>query len=159
MLWGERTLRFERTHNYTRSLNSTNKPAWRDHDERHNYLDTEAAELQASFALAERPFEHVVTRLDSLLMVLKSCKGEECHSPWNTLHPKANIKNLKDALHVEYDAFYAEQPKVSYSSCQLGYLVDEEGPQHVKKFGDSELLVEQGRPRSFRYQGELSWWT
>ena len=144
------------------SLNSTDIHAQRDHDERQNYLGTGAAELQASYTLAERPFEHVVTRLDSLLMVLKSCKGEECHSPWSTLHPKANIKNLKEALQVDYDAFYAEQPKVSYSSCQLGYLVDEEGPQHVNKFGDSELLVEQdpmGRPRSFRYQGELSWWT
>ena len=96
-------------------------------------------------------------------MVLKSCKGLECHKPWSTLHPKADIKNLKDALHSDFDTFYRTQPKISYSSCQLGYLVDEEGPQHVNKFGESEQLVEQGRMAgrkpSFRYQGELSWWT
>lgn len=95
-------------------------------------------------------------------MVLKSCKGAECHSPWGTLHPKSNIKNLKDALHHEFDVFYAGQPKVSFSSCQLGYLVDEEGPQHVNKFGDEWKMVEQApmeRKPSFTYQGELSWWT
>lgn len=134
-----------------------------DHDERHNYLGEDSIALQSDYTLAGRPFKHVATRLDSLLMVLKSCKGLECHTPWSTLHPKANIKNLKDALHSEFDAFYETQPKVSYSSCQLGYLVDEEGPQHVNKFGESEQLVEQGpmagRKPSFRYQGELSWWT
>jgi hypothetical protein len=87
----------------------------------------------------------------------------ECHTPWSTLHPKANIKNLKDALHSDFDIFYETQPTVSYSSCQLGYLVNEEGPQKVNKFGESEQLGDQapmaGRRPSFRYQGELSWWT
>lgn len=129
-----------------------------------NYLGEEAS-LQSEYTLAGRPFKHVVSRLDSLLMVLKSCKGKECHDPWATLHPKSKIKNLKQALDSEYDVFYESQPKVSYSSCQLGYLVDQEGPQNVNSYGDehSYQMVEQGlesgRRESFQYQGELSWWT
>ena len=129
-----------------------------------NYLGEEDS-LQTEYTLAGRPFKHVISRLDSLLMVLKSCKGQECHEPWVTLHPKSNIKNLKQALESDYDVFYESQPKVSYSSCQLGYLVDAEGPQHVNSYKEepSYQLVDQGsnsgQRESFRYKGELGWWT
>ena len=132
-----------------------------------NYLGAESY-LQSEYTLAGRPFKHVVTRLDSLLMVLKSCYGKECHDPWQTIHPQSKVKNLKFALDPDFDAFYESQPKVSYSSCELGYLVDAEGPQRVRVFGDEELMqsdrlaiqeLEGGRQRSFRYQGHWSWWT
>ena len=131
-----------------------------------NYLGAES-HLQSEYTLAGRPFKHVVTRLDSLLMVLKSCYGKECHQPWKTIHPIANVKNLKYALDPNYDEFYEAQPKVSYSSCELGYLLDAEGPQQVNAFGeelrDSERFtvqeLEGSRQRSFRYQGHWSWWT
>ena len=125
-----------------------------------NYFGDDAEALQAAYSLADRPFKHVVSRLDSLLLVLKSCKGQECHDPWSTLHPEGGIKNLKHALKANFDVFYEAQPKVSYSSCQLGYLVDEEGPQHPHAFGADYQMVDQIQQRpSFRYQGELSWWT
>jgi hypothetical protein len=62
--------------------------------------------------------------------VLKSCKADTCIHPWDVLHPQGNVANLKDALSAKYDTFYEkEQEKVSYSRCELGYIVDAEGPQ------------------------------
>ena len=128
-----------------------------------NYLGSHS-HLQSEYRLGSRPFKHVVSRLDSLLMVLKSCKRQECHEPWKTIHPTADIKTLTDALDSDYDAFYEEQPKVSFSSCEMGYLIDAEGPQHVNEWKttdskDSVLLQQGGGRQSFRYTGHESWWT
>lgn len=120
-----------------------------------NYFrEEDAIDLQSEYRLAGRPFKHVVSRLDSLLMVLKSCYAKECHEPWQTIHPKSKIKTLKHALDQDFDAFYEAQPKVSFSSCELGYLKDAEGPQHVNSWEGFD-----GTPKSFRYQGPNSWWT
>ena len=87
--------------------------------------------LTSDYEIFGRPFEHIVSRLDSLLMVLKSCKAQTCHNPWKALHPLGDIQILKEALDESYDAFYKDQPKVSFDSCEMGYIVDAEGPQHV----------------------------
>lgn len=100
-----------------------------------------------------------MSRLDSLLMVLKSCKAKSCHAPWSKLHPEGGIKTLRDALHGDFDVFYKEQPKVSYSSCELGYLIDAEGPQHVNVWDEVQQAVPGGRQQSFKYDGHWSWWT
>ena len=132
-----------------------------------NLLGDDGLDLQSSYSLAGRPFQQVVNRLDSLLLVLKSCKAGGCHEPWQTIHPGSKVKNLKYALDSDYDTFYKEQPKVSFSSCELGYLIDAEGPQHVnvwdeeqaKKYANVEQEYLSGKQRSFRYQGPNSWWT
>jgi hypothetical protein len=72
----------------------------------------------------------VVSRLDSLLLVTKSCKGETCTQPWRALHPGGNVASLRDALAPRFDAFYEkQQPRVEYSACEMGYIVESEGPQ------------------------------
>ncbi|EED14631.1 arylsulfatase, putative [Talaromyces stipitatus ATCC 10500] len=71
----------------------------------------------------------IIDRLDSLLLVLKSCKGDTCINPWNTLHSDGAVSSFKDALHEMYDAFYQHQPSVSFSRCELGQILDAEGPQ------------------------------
>ncbi|KAF3765633.1 hypothetical protein M406DRAFT_88476 [Cryphonectria parasitica EP155] len=71
----------------------------------------------------------VIDRLDSLMMVLKSCKGNTCIEPWRVLHPQGDVESLSDALQVRFDAFYKEQAKVSFDRCELGYIIDAEGPQ------------------------------
>ncbi|KAK3367516.1 alkaline-phosphatase-like protein [Podospora didyma] len=87
------------------------------------------------------PFEKVTARLDSLLFVLKSCKAQTCVRPWQALHPQGNVQNLHDALHPRFDAFYlTEQRRVSYDRCELGYLLDAEGPQ----FETDGLVHRQG---------------
>jgi len=68
-------------------------------------------------------------RLDALVMVLKTCKGEVCVKPWETLHPAGDVHTLKEAMSSLYDDFYASQPKVSFSDCALGYFPNVEGPQ------------------------------
>ncbi|RVX74102.1 hypothetical protein B0A52_01934 [Exophiala mesophila] len=73
----------------------------------------------------------ITSRLDALLMVTKSCKGEECITPWRVLHPGGEVQNLAQALAPQYDEFYNSQAKVSYSSCEPGYIIAAEGPQEV----------------------------
>lgn len=65
------------------------------------------------------------------MMVLKSCKGGTCVEPWKVLHPQGDVTSLSDALRVRFDAFYEEQVKVSFNRCELGYIIDAEGPQAV----------------------------
>ena len=89
-----------------------------------------------------RPLTQLQSRLDALLMVLKSCKATQCTLPWNMLHPKGGVSNLLDALNPKYDSFYAAQPKVGFEKCELGYIIASEGPQTPKyylgggKYGD-----------------------
>ncbi|KAJ7257648.1 arylsulfatase [Mycena rebaudengoi] len=87
---------------------------------------------QTGFSTAD-VFQRVV-RLDALMMVLKSCKAQECRDPWWVIHPQGNVRNLDDAMAPEYDAFYAAQPRVSFSMCKPGYLVAVEGEQSVIPF-------------------------
>ncbi|KIV95821.1 hypothetical protein PV10_03427 [Exophiala mesophila] len=78
--------------------------------------------------------EQVTSRLDALLMVTKSCKGEDCTNPWRVLHPCGRVHNLAQALAPELDLFYASQPKISFTKCELGYIIDSEGPMEVLPF-------------------------
>lgn len=76
------------------------------------------------------PVSAVTARLDALTMVLKSCKEINCTQPWSVLHPQGNVHDLSDALNSTYDQFYEqEQPKVSFSQCDLGYIISSEGAQ------------------------------
>lgn len=128
-----------------------------------NLLHKDHAHLQSSYQLAGRSFKHILSRIDALLMVLKSCYGKECHEPWNTLHGSSKVKNLRQALDSEYDAFYDDQPRVSFSSCEMGYLKAAEGPQHVNKWDDERHGAApadvDGKQQSFQYTGPIEWWT
>ncbi|KAL2679158.1 hypothetical protein Neosp_009920 [[Neocosmospora] mangrovei] len=76
------------------------------------------------------PIGKVVSRLDTLLYVTKSCKGAVCARPWHALHPRGNVETLQHALSQRFDGFYeSQQERVSFSRCEAGYLVDAEGPQ------------------------------
>jgi hypothetical protein len=71
----------------------------------------------------------VVSRLDALLMVMKSCRGPTCAAPWDVLHPEGGVKNLQDALDKRFDEFYKDQVAVSFNRCEAGYIMNAEGPQ------------------------------
>ncbi|KAM0257585.1 hypothetical protein ACHAQJ_004285 [Trichoderma viride] len=98
--------------------------------ENQNSVTTIAINGQQEWSL-----EQVVDRLDALMMVLKSCKQESCIHPWKSLHPSGNVHSLLSALSLEYDDFYREQVKVSYTKCEGGYIVESEGPQDFQVFG------------------------
>ncbi|KAI9374312.1 alkaline-phosphatase-like protein [Aspergillus egyptiacus] len=76
----------------------------------------------------------VISRLDSLLLVLKSCKGATCIKPWDVLHPDGHVQNIQDALNPLYDAFYTNQARVSFDRCENGYIPEVEGPQDALAF-------------------------
>ena len=77
------------------------------------------------------------------MLVLKSCSEDSCRYPWRHLHPAGEVNSLADALDKGFDHFYANQPKVAFSECNLGYHTWAEGPQEFDAFG-------QG--------GEKRWW-
>lgn len=75
------------------------------------------------------PLEQLTTRLDALLFVLKSCKAEACVQPWKALFPAENVGNLQDALAERYDSFFAQRSGVEFNQCEMGYILESEGPQ------------------------------
>lgn len=86
------------------------------------------------------PADRLISRLDSLIMVLKTCKGETCVRPWAALHPQGNVQTLHDALSHRFDASYALHQRVSFDRCELGYIEDAEGPQ----FDENSLIYQNG---------------
>lgn len=131
----------------------------------HNILvDSQRAQ---ELSIAGRGLDDIVSRLDALLMVLKSCKGEDCIDPWNVLHPQGDVKSLHAALHKDFDKFYDNQPKIAFTDCQFGYIREVEGPQYVNKYGhtidelhmnDQTVIMSEGQQKSFRYKGHWSIW-
>lgn len=88
------------------------------------------AEDSQATRLLGHSLDQVASRLDALLLVLKSCQGGTCTQPWRALHPDGNVENMRDALSPRFDDFYVEQQKkVAYSRCEYGYIEDAEGPQ------------------------------
>ena len=106
-----------------------------------NNLLSSPKKKHASTTILGLPITKVAARLDSLLFVLKSCKGDRCVNPWSALHPEGDVLTLADALHPKFDAFYeAEQVRVKYNRCEPGYIIDAEGPQ----FEDEGLVYRDG---------------
>ncbi|KAK3073601.1 hypothetical protein LTR53_004700 [Teratosphaeriaceae sp. CCFEE 6253] len=93
------------------------------HHAHHNSTarDTEATSLK-----------HILARLDSLLMVLKTCKACACTHPWEVLHPLGDVRSLHHALDPRFDDFYAvRQERVRFTKCETGYIAESEGPGDV----------------------------
>lgn len=118
------------------------------------------------YTLAGRTFDQIVPRLDALMMVLKSCKGRACIEPWRELHPSGDVATLIGSLRPDYDDFYREQPKVSFSECKLGYFPAFEGPQEANQFGvefEKENWfrpnTQDGNNGNQKYLGRWSDWT
>lgn len=81
-----------------------------------------------------RPWKEVIDRLDALLMVTKSCKQDSCRDPWGVLFPTGQVTDLETAMRPEYDTFFSNQPRVTFSACANGYIVQYEGAQNVLAF-------------------------
>ena len=93
------------------------------------------------------PVSKVLPRLDALLMVTKSCKGHTCVHPWSVIQPAGNVKTLAGALNKRFDNFYASvSASVSFEKCELGYILESEGPQQgvVFREGNGDDWLENG---------------
>ena len=65
-----------------------------------------------------RPESQLISRLDALLMVTKSCAGDSCRKPWASMFADGHVTDLSDAMAADYDSFFANQPQVSFASCK-----------------------------------------
>ncbi|KAI7640680.1 hypothetical protein KC319_g13865 [Hortaea werneckii] len=80
----------------------------------------------------------LISRLDTLLIVLKTCKGRHCTHPWEVLHPGGDVQDLHDALNSDFDKFYeVQQQRVYFEKCEKGYIAESEGPDGPKIWGDA----------------------
>jgi N-acetylglucosamine-6-sulfatase len=71
-------------------------------------------------------------------MVTKSCKDRTCVEPWSVIHPARNVKTLGDALSPRFDSFYSSiAESVSFDRCELGYILESEGPQGAAVFQEN----------------------
>ncbi|KFA52313.1 hypothetical protein S40293_00644 [Stachybotrys chartarum IBT 40293] len=100
----------------------------RDPGQLDNLLSPSRPNDESDFSLFDQGLDAVVDRLDAMLMVLKSCREDSCRDPWGTLHPGSDVMSLGDALSRDFDSFYLEQPKVAFTRCVNGQLLDAEGP-------------------------------
>lgn len=107
-------------------MSTNTQPSQTDPGQMHNLYPTTKT---SSVKLVGHDISLVIHRLDALMMVLKSCTGTTCIEPWRTLHPAGDVISLSDALRAHLDAFYEEQVKVAFNRCELGYIIDAEGPQ------------------------------
>lgn len=94
---------------------------WMKHSVKH--LDFSGKGSQKVFALGA-----VVSRLDALLMVLKTCKETQCTQPWHSLHQNGEVNSLVEALDSQHDTLYELQlPKVAFERCEEAYIPEAEG--------------------------------
>ncbi|KIX03915.1 uncharacterized protein Z518_07468 [Rhinocladiella mackenziei CBS 650.93] len=78
---------------------------------------------------------HLLPRLDTLLVVLKTCKARACTHPWEVLHPAGDVNDLHDALNPRFDHFYEmHQERVYFTKCEKGFIPGSEGPTDFNTF-------------------------
>lgn len=146
--------------NYAKLIDAQTDPG-----EMRNLLSAEHSSM--GYSLRSRPISQIIARLDALIMVLKSCKGQSCVEPWKELHPAGDVSTLLHSLEPSFDAFYEKQPKVSFTECKLGYFPEFEGPMEFNQYRHDQSpwggwwggeLKRDAAPES-RYRGHWSVWT
>lgn len=51
--------------------------------------------------------------------------------------PDDDVHSLGEALNPKFDALYAKQPQTAFERCELGYIIESEGPQEpVVDYGE-----------------------
>lgn len=102
-------------------------------------FSTEAS-TNANETTPNTSLKRLIPRLDALLMVLKTCKGDTCRQPWLVIHPEGNVRNLQQALNPEYDSFYETQENhVEIAACLQGYFLSNEMPLSVIPYTVDDL--------------------
>ncbi|GAB7360522.1 hypothetical protein MBLNU230_g8471t1 [Neophaeotheca triangularis] len=87
----------------------------------------------------------LLPRLDTLLKLLKTCRGWECTHPWEQLHPLGGVHSLTKALQPRFDSFYEEQQeRIRFEKCELGFIPESEGPVWDGRGFDGEEMLGVG---------------
>lgn len=85
-------------------------------------------ELNPIAANSSTEAARLTSRLNGLMLLLKTCIGDSCRAPWTVLHPDGSVKTLAAALDPRYDLYYASLPSVHFEACAKQYNHDNEGP-------------------------------
>ncbi|KAF7523244.1 hypothetical protein G7054_g11829 [Neopestalotiopsis clavispora] len=92
------------------------------------------------YRIAGRPLGQILSRLNALVMVLKTCKDRVCTHPWEVLHPRGDVKSLSQALQKKFDALYDRQPQMWFSDCPMAYFAHLENQAPVEVFSSEAEL-------------------
>lgn len=109
----------------------------------------------------------VKSRLNALLMVMKSCEAEVCRDPWRELQPPVgdaggrddeqfrltarSINNFADSLNPDFDAFFASIPTVSIAECYQYQYAPNERPFYPSQAETGLGLEHRSEPSFFEY--------
>ncbi|KAJ8081538.1 hypothetical protein PM082_007383 [Marasmius tenuissimus] len=77
-------------------------------------------DTSSSFTFRTTQYTQTASRLDALLIVLKTCVGGTCQDPWKAFNIPAS--SLTEALDSRYDAYFDSLPRFKYTECRFGYL-------------------------------------
>uniref|UniRef100_A0A0W0EVU3 Putative arylsulfatase n=1 Tax=Moniliophthora roreri TaxID=221103 RepID=A0A0W0EVU3_MONRR len=82
-----------------------------------------------SFQFASPDYTRLASRLDALLVVLKTCVGDTCRNPWGAIFPAGEASGLIESLDTQYDTYFDSLPKFGYRLCQFGYFEEDAAGQ------------------------------
>lgn len=75
--------------------------------------------------------QRVLTRLNAVLLYMKSCTGDICRDPWAPLTPpgvEKPVANFEEAMNPEYDDFFDQFPKFEFGECMTYQYAPNETP-------------------------------
>lgn len=79
----------------------------------------------------------LTSRLNGLMLLLKTCIGDSCRAPWSILHPDGDVRSLADALDTRYDLYYSSLPSVHFDACTSVYSLANEAPFFTSNYSIS----------------------
>lgn len=102
-------------------------------------------ELRPVAADASADAARLASRLNGLMLLLKTCVGDACRAPWSVLHPgDGSVRSLADALDPRHDLLYASLPSVRFEGCADHYELANEAPFFASNY--SAALAELTTP-------------
>jgi arylsulfatase A-like enzyme len=98
----------------------------KDSDQMNNLLGQLA--FYSSLNSTSSDAERIASRMDALLLNLKTCHGSLCRRLWYNLFPEGQVQDLSSALQTRWDAYFDSMPRVHFDNCRDGYFPTEELP-------------------------------
>lgn len=93
----------------------------------------------------------LASRLNGLMLLLKTCIGDSCRAPWSVLHPDGSVRSLAEALDPRYDLYYSSLPSVRFEICSAQYNLANEAPFFSSNYSTSlgELTTPHQDPEDY----------
>lgn len=72
--------------------------------------------------------QRIASRMDALLLSLKTCQGSLCRRLWYNLFPEGEVHTMEQALSPSWDLYFDTRPRVHFDNCRDGFFPSEELP-------------------------------